>query len=505
MSCARRSGGLPPNVVWIVVDTLRADHLGCYGGSVHTPAIDRLAAGGARFEWAYSHAPLTLPSHASMFSSRYPYELGVRNNGDALTDNAELFAEGMREAGFSSLGVVSLGTANSRTGLAQGFDSYRDSPEAVPCIAEKTCQRLFTDGALDHWTAPFHLFLHLADPHKPYRAHGTFEHWVTVHLNDDLVARVDVSSDPRAKIRGLLEGRNRIRITSDYPLDLHQVTFHPQEAELDALAGFEPQESMLGRMDGEATLEITAATSTSRRAQFTLRFREILDRRTVQQRYALEVEYVDRQLEKALAYLDGLGMMDNALVVFTADHGEGLGGKGGYGHARFLYEDQIRIPLILCRPPSIPEGLVVPTRVRHVDLVPTVCALLDLPAPKGARGADLMPVIAGEDDTDRPVLSATFRPEATENLVALLDGDYKLIHHLDSGRDELYRPRQDPTETTDLAADSADAVRKLLVRLEELQRETGFPDAAELAAPPDTPVDDSTLEMLRALGYVRSD
>jgi arylsulfatase A-like enzyme/Tfp pilus assembly protein PilF len=175
---ARASAPVSGPIIVISVDTLRADHLPAYGYTkVKTPTIDALAADGAVFERAYSHAPQTLPAHASLLSGQLPFETGVRDNvGFAVKPGERLLPQMLRERGFSTGGVVSAYVLRKETGIGQGFDFFDgDMPQGSPELSIGQVQR---DGGeseriAEHWldsigTSRAFLFLHLYEPHKPY-------------------------------------------------------------------------------------------------------------------------------------------------------------------------------------------------------------------------------------------------------------------------------------------------------------------------------------------------
>jgi arylsulfatase A-like enzyme/Tfp pilus assembly protein PilF len=175
---ARASAPVSGPIILISVDTLRADHLPAYGYTkVKTPAIDALAADAVVFERAYSHAPQTLPAHASLLSGELPFETGVRDNvGFALKPGVRLLPQMLRDRGFTTGGVVSAYVLRRETGIAQGFDFFDgDMPPGSPELPIGQLQR---DGALseriaERWldtigTSRAFLFLHLYEPHKPY-------------------------------------------------------------------------------------------------------------------------------------------------------------------------------------------------------------------------------------------------------------------------------------------------------------------------------------------------
>ena len=175
---ARASAPVSGPIIVISIDTLRADHLPVYGyTNVKTPAIDALAADGAVFERAYSHAPQTLPAHASILSGRLPFETGVRDNvGFTVKPGERLLPQMLRERGFTTGGIVSAYVLRKETGIGQGFDFF--DGEMPPGSPELPIGQVQRDGGeseqiAEHWldsigTSRAFLFLHLYEPHKPY-------------------------------------------------------------------------------------------------------------------------------------------------------------------------------------------------------------------------------------------------------------------------------------------------------------------------------------------------
>ena len=144
---ARASAPVSGPIIVISIDTLRADHLPAYGYTkVKTPAIDALAADGVVFERAYSHAPQTLPAHASLLSGRLPFETGVRDNvGFAVKAGERLLPQMLRDRGFATGGVVSAYVLRKETGIGQGFDFFDD--EMPPGSPEPSIGQVQRDGA----------------------------------------------------------------------------------------------------------------------------------------------------------------------------------------------------------------------------------------------------------------------------------------------------------------------------------------------------------------------
>ena len=174
------------NVVVITIDTLRRDHLAPYGAPFETPAASRLAREGVVFERAVSQAPLTLPSHTSMFTGLYPPNHGVRDNGGFQVDeDATLLAERFKDAGYRTAAFVAAYVLHSRWGIAQGHDTYDDQfdyagIESRPLTDVERPAGPVVDAALS-WLRqsprddrPFYLWVHLFDPHIPYEPPDEF-------------------------------------------------------------------------------------------------------------------------------------------------------------------------------------------------------------------------------------------------------------------------------------------------------------------------------------------
>ncbi|MBI3400715.1 MAG: sulfatase-like hydrolase/transferase [Acidobacteria bacterium] len=165
------------NVLLITIDTLRADALGSYGGQAATPALDSLAAGGVRFDFAHAHAVLTLPSHTSILTGRYPFQHGVRDNsGYRLAPDARTAATVLKRAGYATAAFVAAFPLHSRFGLNQGFDVYDDRFGETRAPTEFVMPERPATAVVAlarEWLASQHgrsfTWVHVFDPHAPYR------------------------------------------------------------------------------------------------------------------------------------------------------------------------------------------------------------------------------------------------------------------------------------------------------------------------------------------------
>ena len=208
--------GEPPaarHVVLVTLDTLRADHIGAYGGDVATPNLDRLAAAGALVEQASAHTPLTRPSHVSMLTGLLPTRTGVRDNvSPAVVPDVPLLAEVMRDAGFRTAAFLSSVVLEGSSGLARGFEVYADEFDADPSdprfltTAQKSGDETVGEAVAWLETVPadqrIFLWLHLYDPHDPYEPpepfasrYGDRPYAGDVAWTDELVGRLLAALD----------------------------------------------------------------------------------------------------------------------------------------------------------------------------------------------------------------------------------------------------------------------------------------------------------------------
>ena len=204
----------PPNVVVITIDTLRADHVGAYGhAAARTPVLDRLAREGARYDRAYATAPITLPSHASLMTGRYPPGHGARHNGVRMDLKTLTLADVFAAAGYKTAAFVAAFPLDRRFGLIKGFQAYGDAMprNASGRVANDRPGRLVVDEALawlsSHRQDKIFLWVHLFEPHAPY-GDQAIAHLATKSAllrYDDDIAEAD------AQVGRLLDGLGDLR------------------------------------------------------------------------------------------------------------------------------------------------------------------------------------------------------------------------------------------------------------------------------------------------------
>jgi len=335
-------GDRPRRIILILIDTLRRDHLGCYGyGRPVSPAIDSLAADGTIFEDAVSHSSWTRPSVASLFASRYPRNLGILSESyrQVLPEGHALLAEMFRKGGYATAALVANVHLKPYFGLHRGFDSHYFYMKRADGL---TCEAI--DWIEKHRDLPFFLYLHYADPHSPYIPHDDF----------DFMPGYDgaVYEDPQVIFRG-----EEVDPGDSAALDASGGRDYSPPVETRTLSGAE-LEKMVALYDGE-------------------------------------IRFTDYHLSRLFGKLREMELDENTLIVITSDHGEEFRDHGGYFHGYTLFGEQLRVPLIFSRPSGGSRGGL----VRLIDLAPTLCELCGIPAADrwsgGSFAGDLLTVRSG--------------------------------------------------------------------------------------------------------------
>ena len=467
-----------PNVVLVTFDTTRADYIGCYGKQdAHTPTWDRFASEGILFADATAQANVTGPSHTTMLTGRYPPEHGAVSNGEPLRNDVRAVSELLSSAGWSTGAFVSGFTLDDRMArLAERFDWYDDDLFAwsIPSAATK----LWFVDALVH-----QLERRGADLKRGDRPAG--------EVVDAALSWIDRQDAKR-------------------PFFLWTHFF-------DAHAPYEPPapwDALEPSTESAERLNWYHLDTTERRAI-------VEDQERVRRMLSLyegEIGYADSQLDRLRTELEARGQAENTLWILTADHGEGFGEHDYWFDHVWLYESELRVPLVMRLPRNQQAGTRIETPVRLVDLAPTIVATCGVEAPSESDGrfdgVDLSPLANGGELQRALAVPAFGRIEGEFGgyelgglQTSMRKGDWKLIefteHWLDSqrvaGRQELYRLDTDPSEQNDLLTDPR---ASLPPELEELRRGLSF--WRDRASSVETRHDHTPeeLEALRELGYL---
>jgi arylsulfatase A-like enzyme len=436
------AGGRPPhNVIFILVDTLRADHLPLYGYRRDTsPSLSALGRESVVFESARSQASCTFPSVNSLLTSRWPTVFlgqpgGAMGLPAGIPGLAELLqARGFHTAAVSASPIVrrSPGRFNPLGGFGRGFDTFQEDCvwRGADCVTDQALPHLDRDRR------PLFLYLHYLDPHGPYAPTAPppsyHPRFALAHPGKDFIRR----GDPGPIARWLHDGA---------------------------------ADPGLGPGDLSFLVDL----------------------------YDDKIAFFDAQLGRLLGRLRTSGLLDDSILVLAADHGEEFLEHGDIKHCRNLFDTTIRTPLLLRLPGGAPRRIAAP--VSNLDIVPTLLDLLGLsppvPGAPPAPGGPAAPAFAGR--SLRPLLANRplpgFQWSAQGALRGVADGRWKLVEDLGKQRFALYDLAADPGETRDVASERRAEAQRLHAAL-----------AAWLARTEGLPVDERTRQAAEAARRLRS-
>jgi arylsulfatase len=404
-----------PNIVFIAVDTLRADHLGCYGYRHPTsPRIDQLASEGTLCEQLFCPGIPTHPSFTTLYTGQHPIRHGIVSHGGKaqLPRETPVLPELLLQAGYTTCAVDNLWRARSWFG--RGYEYYVDPSVRRGLLLAVTCEEI--SGRAISWLRaqaeePFLLFLHYWDPHYPL--------------------------DPPARYRHLFYEGSDPFDRGNHSLD--QWWQHP--------LGMMARDTWLRRPEGL-----------------------VRDARYVSAMYDQEIRYLDDGVANLLGALDEQGLAENTLVVLLADHGTSLTEQGIFFEHHGLYDCTTHVPLIWRWPGHIPSGARVPALLHMNDVAPTLLEAVGIEAPEEMEGVSAWDLVRGAsaEGGHRQVVSLECTWQAKWSL---RNDRHKLIVARDSGLRggpprELYDLRADPGETRDISQARPDLAAAMEEELE---------------------------------------
>jgi arylsulfatase A-like enzyme len=472
-----------PNILWIVWDTVRADHLGLYGyGKSTTPFLDRWARSARVYENCVSAAPYTVASHASMFTGLLPTEHGASNSRPYLDARLATVAELLRARGYQTYLYSANPHISRAEGFHRGFDAeehpwdarYRD--EAYSIVAGKIAPEdasselsgkirakdLKGEGwdvkasgelaqrGVEAWLdkrdrrRPFFVFMNYMEAHRPWIPSGAQRRRTMTADEIDRSYRIDRSWLP----------------LWSYTFGLHEYD--------------------------DADLAVMAAT------------------------YDACLGDLDDLLRRLMDSLAGKGLLDDTLVVVTSDHGEHLGEHHILDHQYSLYEPLLRVPLVIRDPKRFAPGRDA-RPVMNLDLFPTLLEAAGAEAPPATRGVSLLApreervrvaectgVFSDPFSAVAPVHPA-WNPAPWEREIRAVYGKREKLIRWSDGRLEMYAVREDPAERADLAPAQSERARAMETALASFVA-TLRPAGTTAFAPP--PMSAEQRDLLRSLGYV---
>jgi arylsulfatase len=433
--------GKKPNIFLISVDTLRADHLGCYGYFRNTsPNIDQFASESLLFRKCLSHSPNTCSSFTSILSGFLPHETTVIKDR-LVPKDLKMLPEILQEMGYDTIAVISNFVLRKGRGYEQGFRIYdvdMQDRERVRKWPERIAEHA-TDRAIDFLTQfhkkPMFMWLHYQDPHGPYAPPERFAEFFE-----------NPNQEPRnLKFNTTVSGWRGI-----------------------------PSYQVLGP---ERNFYYYVS------------------------QYDREIRYMDEQFKRFIETLKKLGLYDNSLIIFTSDHGEGMGEHNYFfAHGENLYNSLTHVPLIIKYGKRLTGKRT--DYVQHIDILPTIFNVLDMKLDSRFRGGDLRQ----QEKTPRGIVAEMqSRVKDTPTASIVVDG-LKLIkvalREEPYQQYQLYDLRRDPNEKENLikATEYRERLEDLKTRLERISKEDFLKLTSITTAPQLTPEEK---EKLKSLGYVQ--
>jgi arylsulfatase A-like enzyme len=403
------------SILLIVADTLRADHLGCYGFDLSTsPNIDRLAARGITFDRFYTVVPSTLASVTSMMTSLYPKDHGAFRNGFKGHENLQVLGDIVREKGYETAAFVASYCLSKKFGMDKGFDIFsakftKRNPsikETIYCGA-KTVTNNFLKWVRDRdIEEPFFAMVHYFDPHWPY--------------------------DPPTQYMKFFD----VKKMSEYD------SLHPEQKPSEAPSDVPP----------------TGKDPSLRELNF-------------HGLYCAEIRFMDAQIGRIMQYLEDSGLLKDTIVIFVSDHGETFWEHDDlFNHGLFVYDTTIRVPMIISCPGFIPEGTRVDDLLSTLDLAPTICELAGTTPPSVFEGKSFKERLYGIETLNKrevPVFSEATMPfEVEEGALrpnikkakCVCYGPWKyVVYPTIKNRKELFNVINDPMERNNLINNAENA------------------------------------------------
>ncbi len=465
-----------PNIIILVIDTLRADRLSCYGyARPTTPEIDALARRGVLFERACAQAPMTRGSVASLMTSLYPDAHGTNDVMDRLPESATTLAETLHDHGWHTACFSTNENVSPVFGFDQGFDTF---------------------------------WLHRLSRIERFTAYGRLSHYITETLGFGRVSADLDGSDACSvtdAVLSWLPERRRAAAPAAAPLFLYVQYIDPHSP-------YAPPEDLLNHPSPDPERMATHGHFPHNCPPHPFgRWPEqepgIAE--GISQLYDAEIRYCDREIGRLVRELETRGLLDQSWLLITADHGEEFFDHEQLGHGQSMYEELLHVPLIVLGPGLVPGRVAAPVQI--VDLYPTLLAVAGIESDAELHGRDLAELLADPGGTGAGTGTGTsgtapnrvlFSQRVSDPPLAMVSiGTEKLvlIEHAGQSKALLFDLAADPHEQHDLAAarpDRVEALTKLLIQRRAAARAARLPGSSRAA------VGQESLDILRKLGYL---
>jgi len=440
------------NILLVTVDSLRYDRLGPGYDSELTPTINELADDGAQFSAAIANGCNTRTSFPSILTGTYPLFYGGYSY---LSEDRPFVAEQFRKAGYETVGYHSNPHLGRDQNYDTGFDVFNDeaeSSDSISSLKDRVERRLDPDSRI-------------------YAVLRRLWHRFSMTTGSAAYAKADTISNNAIDWLDSYDGDEPFFIWLHY-MDVHY-PFTPPKEHLREL-GIDPlSDRRVADLNGkmhERPAELSEADHS-----------DLIDL------YHGEIRFVDAEIERVLEKLAAEGYDEETTVTVTADHGEAFGEHGQYGHKPGLYDELLRVPLVMDAPQREPQQ--VDKQVSLLDLGPTLLELADIEVPSAMDGESVFSTL-----DERPVVSVA----ASGEMLSARTTQWKCFWRVADETIELYDLTTDPDETTDVSDDHPTVVeefRELLTDHREAARQTD-------TDVPEVDTSKETEQRLRDLGYM---
>ncbi len=380
-----------PNIILVTIDSLRPDHLGCYGYKRNTsPNIDKLAKEGVLFMQAISQAPWSYPSIFSIFSGTYPHIHGMISPAHKLKD-VSLLSQILKQNNYYTMAVCAHYTISGIERLRQTFDKFLSFKGAADNFWISNNAQVVTAAAINYlrsnYKRKFFLWLHYMDCHGPYKPPPPYYKMWDGESTEDING-MPISEHMWLGLGGVPQYMAKV-------MDVKHMS----------------REKYISLYDGE-------------------------------------ISFVDSQIGILLDEVKKSGIEKNTLIILTSDHGESLGEHNYFGHELLLYDVLLKVPLIIKFPQVFPYHKIINKQARSIDIMPTILDVLNIAGPEAMEGKSLTPLIWEESN-----IETSYAYSSYENYLkryAIRTEGWKLIYTLEDDHYELYNLKQDPGELVNL-------------------------------------------------------
>lgn len=464
----------PQRVILIWTDTLRKDHLNAYGYSRATsPHIDTLAKQGVRFADAIAQATWTKVATPAMMTSLYPTTNGVRNFYDRLPSSATTMAEVFYNAGYATVNYCGNLFTGKFSNLHQGFEEVNEDVSLTDPMSSKTSRESmdkFLPWLESHKSVPFFAFLHLYDPHDPYKPKPPYD---------------SLWADPAHDKQHEADEKKVLDAISNPLMKLFKM---PSKDEFEKV-----------KIDPKPFIQYNIDL------------------------YDGSIRGMDTEIGRMIEKLKELDLDRKTLIVVAGDHGEEFLDHGKTFHGQSVYGELTDVTLIFWAPQYLPQNKVVPEPVEMVDLMPTILQLCNLRGPKEMQGESLVPLLKNASESHnaeasgwkmRPAISERANtgeenqapPPYNYEAYSVILGQWKLIHNVlpQPGQPEfeLFDRTTDPYDHHNVADSHPEIVQKLS---REISLWKQHAEAVKLKPDSESTQNMTTeeIERLRALGYIQ--